>query len=42
MHQDFQVDIPPNRYKEMYDLVEAKGQESVKEFPFHGQTIRVD
>jgi acetylornithine deacetylase/succinyl-diaminopimelate desuccinylase-like protein len=42
IHSAFQVDIPPNRYKEMYDLVEAKQQDSIKEFPFLPGVNRVN
>lgn len=33
MNECFQVDIPPNRYKQMYDLVQTKGKQAIKEFP---------
>lgn len=32
-HEAFQVDIPPNRYEEMHDLVSIKKETAIKEFP---------
>lgn len=33
-HEAFQVDIPSNRYQEMYELCQLKKEDSIKEFPF--------
>ena len=33
VNEMFQVDIPPVRYEEMYDLVSTKGDQAIKEFP---------
>lgn len=42
MCEEFQVDVPPNRYKEMYELVEEKGEECIKEFPLVDNLKRVN
>ena len=33
MPKELDVDIPPHRYKELYELVEEMGKKAMKEFP---------
>ena len=33
MAKELDVDIPPHRYKELYELVEELGEKALKEFP---------
>jgi len=39
--KDFEVDVPPNRYKELYDLANELGEKSIKPFPSVGDLKRV-
>lgn len=41
VNKKFQVEVPPNRYKEAYDLVKSLKEQAVKEYPFHSNTQKV-
>ena len=38
VRKEFQVHIPPNRYEEMYHLVEELGDSAIKSYPYAGNT----
>lgn len=40
MDKALNVDIPPNRYKELYQLVQEKGIEAIREFEVVGNLSR--
>lgn len=41
INKKFQVEIPPNRYKEAYDLVKELKEQAVKEYPLYENTQKV-
>ena len=34
MTKELEVDVPPDKYKEVYDLAKEKGEDAIRAFPF--------